>query len=392
MVMTTDSLRILHTLHSLDNRLGGAVHACLNVCQGLQEAGGAVEVVATQAPADDLAYLKTTYGQVPWSTIPRCFPRRWYNGVGLSATLETLVARSDVVDIHAVFSLVTLKAAAVARRQGVPYFLHPHGSLDPFDLRKRARLKRVLGPWLLAPVLAGAAGVICTSSLEAERLVTFGAKPRRVVVALPVPVAPTRDPGVRVRFRRQYGIGGHCPVVLFLSRLDYKKGLEFLIPAVAALRAERPDLRLLLVGAGDESYSARVQQLLRAHRALDWTIQTGFLSGADKLAAFAASDIFALPSRNENFGMVIVEAMQAGLPVVISDEVYIHREIAAAGAGRVCRTSVESCAGALQALLAMDVPQRAAMGERGRALANGTFSPGAASRRLLEIYREALPH
>ena len=383
-------VRALHTIHSLDNRLGGAVHAGLNVCRSLVEAGCAVQVLATHGRSDELGYLADTYSAVRWSTVPRCFPARWYNGRKMKARLKELVGRHDLVELHAVFSFVTIRAAAAARRAGVPYFLRPPGSLDPFDLRKRTVLKRLLGPLLIQPVLQGAAGVICTSATEAARIVTYGAAPRKLVVPLPVPPAAETPAGARADFRARHRIPPEATVVLFLSRLDYKKGLEFVIPALATLRRKHGNLWFLLVGSGVPAFESGIQRRLEACGALDWTVQTGFLAGAEKQAALAASDIFVLPSLNENFGMAIVEAMRAGLPVVISDQVYIHQEIANAGAGVVCATSAESCTQALRQVLSLESPQRTAMGERGRALACTVYSPEAATHRLLAIYREVL--
>jgi len=383
-------IRVLHAVHSLDNRLGGAVHAGLNVCRSLVEAGIDVQVVATRGRNDDLEYLRAAYANVPWMTLPRVFPQRWYNGRGLHAKLEKMVPQYDLVEIHAVFSFVCLRTAAAARRQQVPYFLRPHGSLDPFDLRKRALLKRVFGRLLVKPVLDGAAGILCTSALEAERLVTFGATPRRFAVALPVPAGPAVPESAGQDFRVRHRIPADAPVIIFFSRVDYKKGLEYLVPALASLRRLWPQLHFLLVGSGDPAYVSEVRDLLTRHGTLEWTIQTGFLSGEEKQAALAASDIFILPSLNENFGMAIVEAMRAGLPVVISREVYIHQEIVHAQAGVVCGTSADSCEKALRQLLEAPPNYRVAMGQRGRTLAENAFSNGATTSRLLGIYEEAL--
>jgi glycosyltransferase involved in cell wall biosynthesis len=379
-------LRSLHTIHSLDNRLGGAVHAGLNVCKHLVHAGEPVEVFATQGPQDDLGYLQTVYRDVPCHLVPRRAPARWYNGEDLSGWFAAHLPRFDVVELHAVFSFVTIRAAQACRRLRKPYLLRPHGSLDPFDLSKRGTLKRILGPVFLRPVLAGSAGVMCTSQREADLVETYGAKPARFVVPLPVPRLEG-DPGGREAFRAKHGIPGDAFVVLFLSRIDYKKGLEFLLPALAAARREHQDVWFVLAGGGEAAFVDGIRRRIVELGLTGCTREVGFVSGPEKAAAFQAADLFALPSLNENFGIVIVEAMQAGRPVLISDQVYIHPEIIAAGAGVLCRPDPGDCERALRTVLA-DRRAAQAMGERAAVLAAARFSPEAATRQLLGVYEQ----
>lgn len=377
----------LHGLFSYDNRLGGAVHAALNVCKFLAQAGWPVETVASYAPSDDVAYLTDGYPEFAKHRVPRSFPRRYFNAVALDAWLESNLRRFDVADLHGIFVQTTHRAARICRRHGVPYFVRSHGALDPFDLQKHALLKRLLGPVFVKPLLAGAAGVICTTQLEAERLVTFGANPKRCVVPLPVPFATT-SPEAGVGFRRQHGIPADAVVVLFMSRVDYNKGLEFLIPALPEVKKVQPKLWFVLAGTGEAGFLEQVRGWVRDAGISAWTTETGFISGATKQAAFSAANLFALPSFRENFGIVLVEAMSAGLPLLISDQVYIYKEVVAGGAGTVCTTSTVSCTQILRELVT-DAGTLTAMGQRARHLAHSAFNVDSATRGLVDIYRSA---
>jgi glycosyltransferase involved in cell wall biosynthesis len=378
----------LHTIFGFHNPLGGAVHAALGVCQHLAEAGHPVDIAGTHAAGDDVAYLSQAYPAVRPHFFSRSFPARNWNSAAFKEWLPGAIARYDWVEIHTIFAGITWHAARACRRAGKPYFVRPHGSLDPFDLKKRAGLKRWLGPLLVRPVLAGAAGVVLTSTLEAERLVTFGAQVPRLVMPLPVPL-PLK-PGVGGEFRRRHGIPEDALVVLFMSRVDYKKGLDFLIPALGRLRSEFPRLWFVLAGTGEPAFTERVKGWLATHGLMARTSVVGFVSGADKQNALAAADVFALPSLNENFGIVLIEAMHAGLPLLISDEVYIHGEIAQAGAGLVCRPETGSVTDTLRALLA-GAEVRATMGRRGRELVQQRYRPEAATELLVRAYRDRLP-
>ena len=250
----------------------------------------------------------------------------------------------------------------------------------------RSAMKRWLaGPWFVKGVLQRCSGVLCTTRMEAERLITYGARPPVHVVPLPVQPASPAPAGAREAFRRRHGIPTDAEVVLFLSRIDPIKGIEVLIPALAALKRLHPRLWFVLAGSGEPDFMGRVRGWVQYHGISEWTTLPGFLAGDAKQAAFAASDMFVLPSRKENFGIVVVEAMYAGLPVVISNVVQIHEEIVGEGAGVSFETGEATCRTAIASLL-HDAEARRVMGERARRAAGVLFSPATAAARLEDVY------
>jgi glycosyltransferase involved in cell wall biosynthesis len=136
---------------------------------------------------------------------------------------------------------------------------------------------------------------------------------------------------------------------------------------------------------------AELDDLLSQHGTRSWTTRCQFLSGAPKQSAFAASDIFALPSLNENFGIAVVEAMYARLPVLVSNEVYIHEVIVSGGAGRVCEPTVTSCSSELQRMLS-DEHSRRQMAHCGPIIAQHHFGPEVVLERLEATYRNLLEY
>jgi glycosyltransferase involved in cell wall biosynthesis len=192
-----------------------------------------------------------------------------------------------------------------------------------------------------------------------------------------------------VAFRKKHGIPGDAFVVLFLSRIDYKKGLNYLLPALAALKKEFPKVWLVMAGGGQQAFVEGIRAEVAARGMTGWTVFPGFLSGTDKMSAFGAADLFALPSQNENFGIVVVEALQCGLPSLISTGVYIHREIAARDAAVVCEPNEDSCRDGLKKLIT-DPVLRAQLRERAAAAARELYSPEAANRTLLELYAKVV--
>jgi glycosyltransferase involved in cell wall biosynthesis len=125
--------------------------------------------------------------------------------------------------------------------------------------------------------------------------------------------------------------------------------LDLLVPAFARLKT---DALLVIAGPDLVNYQPEVQRLATDHGIDDRVLFTGMLRGPQRIEALVAATLFVLPSYQENFGIVVIEALAAGVPVVISDQVNIHAEIAAAGVGGVVPTQVEALAGEMQRWLA----------------------------------------
>jgi glycosyltransferase involved in cell wall biosynthesis len=173
--------------------------------------------------------------------------------------------------------------------------------------------------------------------------------------------------------------------LLFLSRLHPKKGIPLLLDAVVRARAEGTKVQLAIAGDGSAGYKsellARVDQLgLR-----DVVRFLGHIEGASKRAAFGAADAYVLPSHQENFGIAVAEAMSAGLPVIVSDQVGIAADVREAGAGIVVPVDVAALASAI-ARMARDPDERRAMGSRASRFASARYSWERAASEFLDLY------
>lgn len=385
--MTQSNPSSLHFLLSYDDKLGGAIHAALNTCKFLAQFGETVEALAPVYPNDDLSQLAGLYSGFTTNRLRGSAAKGCWNARDVEGWLRENHHRFDIVEVHCVWSLAAVKVMRTCIKLQKPYLLRSHGSLDPFDLAKRSLLKRVLGPLVLKKLFGHAAGIVCTAELEADRLVTYGANPQTFVLPLPVPLSNVKTD--RNGFRIQHHIPADAQVVLFMSRIDYKKGLEFLIPALAKLKEVNTKLWFVMAGSGTAHYSSQIGKMIEHFGIRSWTTQLGYVTGQDKQNAFAAADIFALPSLNENFGIVNIEAMHAKLPLLISDEVYIHKEIGNAGAGVICQPSIDSVFISLQKMLG-DKSRLDAMGQRGHELVQRQYLPKAATQELVSLYRHVL--
>ena len=316
----------------------------------------------------------------------RCSPfRRYKFSLGLLRWLTTHAQEFDIAHIHALFSPVSTAAATVARFKRLPYILRPLGTLDPADLRKKRQLKQLYGTFLEKPNLAGAAGVHFTSEQEAKISERFGVPTRDVVIPLGVQLPPLPPPG---KARQLLEIADGQPLILFMSRIDPKKGLDLLIPALETL-VKRLDFHFVLAGANpqDPDYEQSIQAQIQTSRLAQRTTIAGFVEGDLKLGLLQDADLFVLPSYYENFGIAVAEAMAVGTPVVISDQVHIWQEVKNYRAGWVTACEQEALSQVLhQAFL--DAPARRERGENARQLVQEKYSWSAIAKTMIEVYQQ----
>jgi glycosyltransferase involved in cell wall biosynthesis len=315
----------------------------------------------------------------------------------------------DLAHIHALFSPVSTAAATIARFQHLPYILRPLGTLDPADLRKKRQLKQLYGTLLERPNLAGAAAVHFTSPQEAQVSHRFGAKTQDVIIPLGVNLTPksansksstlesSQDIGAQEmrtqemrtqEIRGELGVTDDRPLLLYMSRLDPKKGLDLLIPALETLLQQDVKFHWVLAGSNpqDPTYEQEIQQRIQASPLGQQTTIVGFVTGERKQALLQAADLFVLPSYYENFGIAVAEAMAMGLPVVISDQVYIWQNILQAKAGWVVPCEQKALTTQLKVALT-NAPSRQQLGRNAQAYAQQHYSWSAIAQRTIETYQ-----
>jgi len=190
-------------------------------------------------------------------------------------------------------------------------------------------------------------------------------------------------------FRHKYPELGGRKILLFLGRINFKKGLDILARAFGEIGRKRDDVYLVLAGPDDEAYGARVRAWLQGEGALGRSIFAGMLSGGEKLAVLRDSDVFVLPSYSENFGIAVVEAMTCGLPVVISNKVNIWREVAGVKAGIITDCDSHRVAEAIVRLLD-NRSLRVEMGKRGKKLVEEKYSWPELAKQIIEVYERIL--
>lgn len=173
-----------------------------------------------------------------------------------------------------------------------------------------------------------------------------------------------------------------------MSRIDPKKGLDLLLPALENLQAEDLDFHFVLAGGNpqDSDYEAQIKTKIANSPLKERTTITGFVQGDLKLGLLIDADLFVLPSYYENFGIAVAEAMAVGTPVVISNGVQIWQDIEAVAAGWVTPCDVAELTNSLREAIASDA-ERKQRGENARQLAKQQYSWRAIALQMIQVYQ-----
>ena len=382
-------MKILHVIATLAPRDGGPSKACFEMARAVARRGHDVTIFATNMNGlDDVLDVPVDRpierDGVTIRYFPIEFPKFLGNPAPMARALEETVPQMDAIHLHSLYMLHCRFTARACRRAGVPYLMRPHGTLDPYLYRRHRFRKMLLELWFQNRVTRGAAAMHFTT--EEEMILAaphvFGA--RGIVVPHGLDTDEYDDLPPRGRFRARHPGIGERPIVLFFGRLNFKKGLDILTRAFADVVREVPDAHLVVAGP-DRGMLEKTQAWVEEFGLGRHTTFTGMVTGDDKLALLADSDLFVLPSYSENFGIAVVEAMACGLPVAISDKVNLWHEVANAGAGWVTPADAGAFADAMIEAL-HDLDGARARGARGRALVGERFQWPQIGHALEEAY------
>ncbi|HEX4001827.1 MAG TPA: glycosyltransferase [Candidatus Acidoferrales bacterium] len=254
----------------------------------------------------------------------------------------------DVAHIYGLYDLLGPAAAYFCRRQDIPYLVEPMGMYRPID--RSLRLKRLWHRAVGKELLGGATRVVATSGIERGELLEGGIPESKVVVRYNgIDLESCAPSAPRGTFRLKWKISPDEPLILFLSRLIPRKGADLLIGAFAQACPQQG--RLVIAGPeGEAGYRAYLARCAKESGVECRVLFTGPIYDDDKKAALADADVFALPSRYENFGNAVAEAVASGVPVIVTGACGIHSLIDNR-AGLVITSTKEELADALHRLI-----------------------------------------
>lgn len=383
-------MNVLQIITTLNAKAGGPVEGLIQQGKEMNDRGHDVHTLTLDAPGtveiDPRIESKAVYFLGPsWQT--------YAFNLRLEPWLREHGRKFDVIIVHGMWQHHGYCVAKVSREIGLRYVIFLHGMLDPWFGRAYPlkHLKKWLyWPWAEYRVLRDANLVLFTTAEEMrlarqsfwlyrarERLVGYGIKHRDVSAADGCAAFLERFP--RLAATRN---------LLYLSRIHPKKGCDMLIDAFAKVAERDPALHLILAGPGDDVWIAKLKAQVVARQLADRVTFTGMLSGAAKWGAYDASEVFVLPSHQENFGIVVAEALASGKPVLTTHNVNTWQEIHNDQAGIIEPDTPEGTLRLLERWLALDADGKRVMGERALQCFEAHFEVGQVTEHLIRALED----
>ena len=376
-------MRVCHFLSGLDPSNGGTATALAGLAPAQVRAGLDVTVGATwvDKPGEEAAARMREAGVKVRLLGPCKDPMSRHPDLPRFAA--EMVGGADVVHVHALWEEIQHRAAVASRRARVPYLFTPHGMLSRYGISQGLWKKKLYMALRMRPNLNRAAALHFTSEQERDLTSPLGLKAPALIEPNGIDLREFERLPAPGTFRSRHPRLAGKRVIMFLGRVSPEKGLDLLLPAFA--RADVPDAVLVLVGPDYGGCTEALQRTAAGLGLADRTIFTGPLYGADRVAALADADLFVLPSYQENFGIAAVEALAAGKAVVVSDQVGIHADLAAARVAGVVPHDVDRLAAELRRWLG-DNGLREGAGARARAFVWERYDWDVIGRRWVDHY------
>jgi glycosyltransferase involved in cell wall biosynthesis len=373
--------RWVNVLSHLDAKYGGLSSIVPQLCVSVAEAGLATTSVAAFCLPGEHAQTSC----VPPRSITYWPTSRieWIRSPQLRARFERTLAEADGVHIHGLWEQSSNVAARTARALGKPYMISAHGMLEPWALANKRFKKRLYSALIERANLDGAACLHALTRAEAEDYRRFGCTGPIAVIPNAVHIPRTLDPSL---FHEAYPSLRGRRLILFLGRIHFKKGLDLLVDSWAQLARAWPDAHLVLAGPDSEGTRAGIEQRIAQAGLVDAVTFTGMLDSRMKWSAYAAAACFVLPSYSEGLSTSVLEAIAAGLPIILTEQSHMP-EVAEHHAGWVIQPEVDDLTGALSAALSAAPATSRATGARGRRLIEQQYSWPSVAARMGEIYR-----
>jgi glycosyltransferase involved in cell wall biosynthesis len=376
-------MRVLQIINSVAAELGGVLEGVRMLSEDWSSAGHEVEVATLDAPGfpDALAFPVPVHTLGPshtkWSYSPNFYP--W---------LKEHHHEYDFVVVHGLWQYQSFATWRALHRGSTPYVAFTHGMLDPY-FRKSYPFKHfqkmVVWPWSDYRMLRDASAVIftCDEERNLARNTFAPYSANEVVVGYGTEKSPVPLPQARRSFLDRFPDLEGKRLLTFVGRLHPKKGCDILIEAFASSLAQDEPWQLVMAGPNLDNWEKDLRAIAARLKIEDRVTWTGMLHSELKWGAIAASELLILPSHQENFGLVVAEALSCGVPVVVSNQVNIWREIDEGEAGIVTVDTREGVEHAISRWNELSPEMRREMGERAVQCFENNFDIHVVSSRLM---------
>lgn len=373
-------MKALHAISGIWEHTGGPAESVPRLCSSLVKLGNKITILTLEGPLS-IAALESKSDGVEIITLPHY--RQMSLGV-FKASLD-LVQNYDIVHGHGLWLPLNWAAGNAAIKNGKPLLITTRGALNPNALNHSRYKKRIFGALLDNRYLRAARCIHVTSHDEYLAIRQYGLKNPVAIIPNGVHQDIVKHIPSDDAFRSKHGIPPEVKILLFLSRISWEKGLEDLAVAWQKIAAAFSDWQLVIVGPGKPEYVAKLKNTFDSIVGGKKVLWLGPLEGGDKFAAYASASLFVLPSHTENFSLVTIEALAAGVPVVTTHGTP-WSELPKNGCGWWVPVGAEGITVALREAMIMPEEKLKEMGLRGNDLIGEKYTWPVIARQVSEVY------
>ena len=380
-------MKILHVTRTIGSRSHGIGQVVLNLMKAQLAHGHdpTIWCMDTEADLQQNASLR----ELPKECI-RCFPLLGPGIVAWSPAMMRTARQEasgfEIVHQHGIWTTQSRVMNLLRRQHQLPTVVAPHGFLEPRALKK-SKLKKSLALWAYeATNLRDASCLHATAPNEIESIAAYGLNSPIALIKNGISQAWLDSTGDGTRFKAKFGIPQDRRCLLFMSRITPLKGLPMLLQAWSRLRQAHPDWFLVVIGGNEDGHKAEVEALAKQLGLLEHLRFVDPVLGQDKRDAFAAAEVFILPSHSEGFPMVVLDALGAGVPAIVT-RAAAWEELETHGCGWWVDISAEAIGRAMEDALGHTAESLHIKGAAARKLVELKYHWSSLSSQTLELYR-----
>lgn len=381
-------MKILIVVPALGSVYGGLPKSVIELAESIGKLGINVDLVTTNANGDQVidvplfTWTNNQYYRVKY------FPyiADYKFTIPLTVWLFQNICDYDLIHTNGIFAYPTLPAYWACQFHKVPYIITPHGMLEPWALANKAYKKKLYFSVLEKPALQKATAIHMLADSEAEGIKSLKLKTPLVVVPNGIRQNDFRELINPEIFYQRFPELLNKTLIIFLGRIDPKKGLDLLARAFANAYQKFPETHLIIAGQDNIGFLPTAQRYFREAGCADAVTFTGMLTGDLKYAALAAATIYVAPSYSEGFSMSVLEGMASGLPCVITTGCNFPE---ASEVAEIVDIDAEQIGNALIKLL--QNPSKAKeMGDRARKFILENYTWDQVASKMVAIYKQIL--
>ena len=372
-------MKVLHTIFGMSTANGGPTTCTFTLVKSLRKELE-VSILTFSPPKGEELISEDNFICVVNT------PKEKRFGYSYSFNKEISQRSPDVLHINGLWHYSSFASSKFAKKRNIPVVYSPHGMLYPEALKHSSYLKAIALKIYQRKHLADAAVLHATCMQEKQHLRNLGLK--NPIAVIPNPIELNEFSSNQTQHNKVRRIG-------FIGRLDPIKNIEHLIRAWSKTGGQKEGWELVIIGSGNEKYTESLR-FLAEDLSLSNIKFTGFLKGKEKKEVLNSLSYLVLPSKSENFGMVVAEALLQEIPVIATkgtpwEELNSHR------AGWWIDEGVASLSKALLEAIDLSESERLEMGKNGRELVIQNYSVESVVEKMTCLYKwllnqEKQPH